>query len=86
MYYLCIMLVKLMFCCGFSVLPALSLTEHCDIVECTFDTASFYSFVEHTLDQMQQYPPNSVLVMDNCHIHKHPSIQELIESQFVYFL
>ena len=33
---------------------------------------------------MQPYPgPNSVIVMDNCHIHKHPDITELIESQYV---
>ena len=37
----------------------------------------------------QEYPwpyatfsaPNSVIVIDNCHIHKHPDIQNLIESQ-----
>ena len=71
----------------FSVLPALSLTDgvlHCDIVEGAFDTATFYLFVERTLDRMQPFPaPNSVIVMDNCRIHKHPAIQELITSRSV---
>jgi hypothetical protein len=69
----------------YSVLPALSLEEgvlHCDILEGSFDTASFYKFIERTLDRMQPFPvPNSVIVMDNCRIHKHPDIQELIESR-----
>lgn len=31
---------------------------------------------------MQPFPaPNSVIVMDNCPIHKHPDIRELIESR-----
>ena len=69
----------------FSVLPALSLDDgiiHCDIVEGSFDTELFYTFVSRLLDQMQPFPtPNSVIVMDNCRIHKHPAIVELIESR-----
>ena len=69
----------------FSVLPALSLNDgilHCDIVEGSFDTQLFYQFIQRVLDQMQPYPaPNSVIVMDNCRIHKHPAILELIEEQ-----
>ena len=69
----------------YSVLPALSLEEvvlHCDILEGSFNTASFYTFIEHTLDHMQHFlAPNSVIMMDNCCIHKHPDIQNLIESQ-----
>lgn len=35
---------------------------------------------------MQPYPaPNSVIVMDNCRIHKDPEIIELIESRYVKF-
>ncbi|KIK81946.1 hypothetical protein PAXRUDRAFT_736690 [Paxillus rubicundulus Ve08.2h10] len=31
---------------------------------------------------MQPYPAqNSVIMMDNCHIHKHPDLQEMIESR-----
>ena len=71
--------------CRFSVLPALSLTEgilHCDIIEGAFNTAAFYLFIEHILDRMRPFPaPNSIIVMDNCCIHKHPAIQELIVSR-----
>jgi len=72
-------------CTSFSVLPALSLNDgiiHCDIVEGSFDTQLFYVFINRLLDQMQPYPgPNSVIIMDNCRIHKHPDIIELIESR-----
>ena len=67
----------------YSVLPALSLEGvlHCNIVEGAFNTAYFYKFMECTLDQMQLFPaPNSVIVTDNCHIHKHPDIIDLIKS------
>ena len=69
----------------FFVLPVLSLNEgilHCDIVEGSFDSDLFYQFIEQLLDQMQPYPAeNSVIIMDNCHIHKHPTILEWIEQQ-----
>ena len=70
----------------YSVLPALSLNDgilHCDIIEGSFDTDKFYTFIGHVLDKMQPFPaPNSVIVMDNCQIHKHPAILELIESRY----
>ena len=69
----------------YSVLPALSLEEgvlHCDVIEGAFDTAAFYKFIERTLEQMQPFPStNSVIIMDNCKIHKHPEIVNLIESR-----
>jgi hypothetical protein len=38
-------------------------------------------FIEELLDKMQLFPqPNSVIAIDNVHIHKHPNIAELIES------
>ena len=71
----------------FSVLPALSLHNgviHCDIVEGSFCTETFYSFIGGVLDNMNPYPaPNSVIVMDNCQIHKHPEILDLIVSRYV---
>ena len=40
--------------------------------------------MECILDQMQPFPaPNSVIVIDNCHIHKHEDILNLIGSQYV---
>ncbi|KIK73542.1 hypothetical protein PAXRUDRAFT_178162, partial [Paxillus rubicundulus Ve08.2h10] len=69
----------------FSVLPTLSLHDgilHCDIVEGSFCTETFTQFIQGLLDYMQPYPAqNSVIVMDNCRIHKHPDIQEMIESR-----
>ena len=68
----------------FSVLPAMALNGiiHCDIVEGAFDTELFYTFISRLLDVMEPFPaPNSVIVMDNCRIHKHPDILELIESK-----
>ncbi|KAF8555525.1 hypothetical protein OG21DRAFT_1376441, partial [Imleria badia] len=68
----------------FSVLPALSLRDgiiHCSIVEGSFCTESFMRFITQLLDHMQPFPtPNSVIVMDNCRIHKHPDILDLIHS------
>ena len=70
---------------SFSVLPAISLNDGilaCNIVEGSFCTATFSNFIDGLLDNMQQYPaPNSVLVMDNCRIHKHPQIQEMIRNR-----
>jgi hypothetical protein len=69
----------------FSVLPALSLNNgiiHCDIVEGAFDSDLFYQFISRLLDQMEPFPgQNSVIVMDNCRIHKNPAILDLIEER-----
>ena len=70
----------------FSVLPALSLDGilHCDIVEGSFCTATFTRFIGRLLDSMEPYPAaNSVIVMDNCRIHKAPEIQALIQQRCV---
>ncbi|KAK2463341.1 hypothetical protein APHAL10511_004652 [Amanita phalloides] len=71
--------------CHFSVLPAISMNDgilHCDIIEGSFCTEMFKQFINGLLDQMKPYPhPNSIIIMDNCHIHKHPDILELIESR-----
>lgn len=73
--------------CSFSVLPAISLNEgilHCEIVEGSFCTATFQHFIKGLLGHMEPFPSqNSVIVMDNCHIHKHPDILEMIESRCV---
>lgn len=68
------------------MLPAISLDGifFCHIVEGSFNTARFKISIEALLDQTQPYPgPNSVIVMDNCCIHKVPDITELIESRYV---
>lgn len=68
----------------YSILPALSLNgiEYVDIIEGSFTAATFAIFIEGLLDQMNPYPgPNSVIVMDNCRIHKSPDILEMITER-----
>ncbi len=69
----------------FCVLPALTLNDgviHCDVVEGAFDPSLFYTFIERLLDQMEPFPgPKSVIVMDNCRIHKMHDALELIEAR-----
>lgn len=70
----------------YSVLPAISLNGmlDCSIVEGSFNTRKFKDFIEGLLDHMQPYPaPNSVIVMDNCCIHKDPEIIAMVESRCV---
>ena len=66
------------------VLPALSLDGmiSCRIVEGSFDMELFNSFIEGLLDQMQPFPmSNSVIVMDNSHIHKDPDLIDMIKER-----
>lgn len=68
----------------FSLLPALSLDGiiHTSIKEGSFDGESFLAFLRELLDMMEPYPArNSVLVMDNCAIHKVDGVRELVESR-----
>ncbi|KIN97848.1 hypothetical protein M404DRAFT_159410, partial [Pisolithus tinctorius Marx 270] len=68
------------------VLPALSLRDgimHCEVVEGSFCMETFTLFIKWLLNKMQPFPAlNSVIVMDNCSIHKHPDIVALIESRY----
>ena len=71
-------------CHRFSVLPALSrdgiIGLH--ITEGSFDSQKFEDFISDLLNQMSPYPgPNSVVVMDNCRIHKDPEILKMIEER-----
>lgn len=55
---------------------------HCKIHEGSYDTTLFTSFIERLLERMNPYPArNSVIVMDNCRIHKDPAITEIIEKK-----
>ncbi|KAJ6500978.1 hypothetical protein C8R45DRAFT_758080, partial [Mycena sanguinolenta] len=63
------------------ILPALSLDRiiALDIVEDSFNKICFARFIDGLLDQMNPFPgPNSVIVMDNCCIHKCPEILDMI--------
>ncbi|KAI8977727.1 hypothetical protein BD414DRAFT_422490 [Trametes punicea] len=66
------------------MLPALSLSGilHLKVVEGSFTIASFSDFIAGLLEVMNPYPgPNSVIVMDECHIHKADLIIEMIEDR-----
>jgi hypothetical protein len=70
---------------SYSVLPAISLDGilHVNIVEGSFTTETFAEFIEGLLDKMNPFPgPNSVIVMDNCRIHKAEIIREMIENRY----
>ena len=77
---------KLIASYSFSVLPALSLDGilAVKIVEGSFTTERFKDFIDGLLDHMNPFPgPNSVIVMDNCLIHRARSIREMIEERSV---
>jgi len=70
----------------FSILPALSLDGilTVKIVEGSFTTELFKDFIDGLLDHMSPFPgPNSVIVMDNCRIHRAQAIRDMIEERFV---
>jgi len=77
-------LAEFRFCCRYSILLALSLDGilHLEVLNHSFNSDEFKSFILRLLDQMNTYPlPNSVIVMDNASIHKVPGIQKLIEEK-----
>ena len=56
---------------------------HCDVIEGSFNTVLFIEFTRKLLPKMNRFPhPKSVVIMDNCSIHKAPEIKELIESRY----
>ena len=66
------------------MLPAMSLDGilHVDIMEGSFNTAHFTVFIRDLLDQMKPFPQlNSIIIMDNCSIHKCPDILDMITAQ-----
>jgi len=72
---------------SYSLLPALSLDGILclDIIEGSFNAARFAQFIDGLLHVMSPYPgPNSVIVMDNCSIHKDQTIIEMIEERYIH--
>ena len=56
----------------------------CMIIEGSYNSELFLIFIEDLLSKMQPYPAaKSVIVMDNCAIHKDPRIQDLITGRCV---
>lgn len=73
----------------YSILPALSLDGilAVDIIEGSFTTTKFARFIDGLLDQMNPYPgPNSVIIMDNCRIHKSEVILDMIRERYGFDL
>ncbi|KAF9644062.1 hypothetical protein BDM02DRAFT_1230114, partial [Thelephora ganbajun] len=69
---------------GYSVLPTISLSGILDvkIIEGSFDSDSFARFINGLLYHMNPFlGPNSVIVMDNCCIHKSDLVCEIIETR-----
>lgn len=68
----------------YSLLPAISLAGICalDVVKGSFTAESFKSFIEKLLNSMNPYPAdNSIIVMDNCRIHKSTEITDMISAR-----
>ena len=68
---------------SYSLLPALSLDGILclDIIEGSFNAVRFAQFIDGLLCVMNPYPgPNSVIIMDNCSIHKDQTIIEIFEE------
>ena len=66
------------------MLPVLSLDGilYVDIIEGSYNMESFAIFIEGLLDQMNPFPqPNSIIIMDNCRIHKCPDILNMITTR-----
>ena len=66
---------------SYSVLPALSLDGiiSVSIVQGSFNYDSFGDFIDGLLDSMSPFPgQNSVIIMNNCRIHKCEEVLERI--------
>ncbi len=85
----CVYLPHIPFCAlktlaRYSILPGLSLSGilHVNIVTGSFNASKFAEFIDVLLTQMNPFPgPNSVIVMDNCSIHKRQDILGMIEQR-----
>ena len=71
--------------CRYSVLPALSLDGiiALDIVQGSYNAKRFKRFISGLLDQMSEFPgPQSIIVMDNCRIHKSKEVTDMIYERY----
>lgn len=71
-------------CRRFSVLPAISLNGilTVKVIEGSYDSDSFARFIDGLLYHMNPFPgPNSVIIMDNCRIHRSNLVREIIEGR-----
>ncbi|KAL1684457.1 hypothetical protein GGG16DRAFT_25050, partial [Schizophyllum commune] len=67
----------------YSILPALTLDGYiaCRVVEGSVDGEEFFDFIiTDVLPQMNAFPlPRSVLILDNCAIHKSEALRLAVE-------
>jgi hypothetical protein len=77
---------------SFSILPALSLDGilHVKVVDGSFNSGTFLEFIKEVVSKMNPYNPvqhnkNSVLILDNCRIHKDPAIIQFVESWYAFY-
>ena len=71
---------------SYCILPALSLDGiiYCHITVGSFKGPLFLEFINELLEEMNPFPgPNSVIVMDNCSVHRVPGVRDLIENRCV---
>lgn len=68
----------------FSILPAFTAKGFLcyKVIQESFNSVIFFYFVRDTLlPHYNQFPArHSVIVMDNCQIHRHPMIREVVEE------
>jgi hypothetical protein len=72
----------------YSILPALSISDgifHVDVLKGSYNMTEFKRFIMDLLLLMNRYDPinhapNSVIVLDNCQIHKDQDLLDFIEE------
>lgn len=68
----------------YTILPALSLDGvlHLEVQDHSYTAATFRSFIDGLLDNMNPYPDrNSVIVLDNASIHKSWDLVNMVEAR-----
>ncbi|KDN41834.1 hypothetical protein RSAG8_07205, partial [Rhizoctonia solani AG-8 WAC10335] len=73
----------------YSILPAFSLSGvlGLDVVRGSFTAETFLNFIEKLLANMNPFPgDNSVIVMDNCRIHRSQEVLDLIIQSDMHYI
>lgn len=57
------------------------------VVQSSFNTELFLEFIEGLLERMNPFPAKkSVIIMENCRIHKDPVIMNKILERYLYII
>jgi len=73
----------------YSILPALSMDGiiDCTVILGSYTEQRFVEFIKGLLVEMNPFPgKNSVLIMDNCPIHKSPRIRDMVEGRGMHLV